>query len=222
METELTFEYLLQYFLIAHSKNFPKNFNLENKRIKISLLNYVASQLHLNAISSFYSKAERDIYQYNTAYNFLKGAKKGRDDTLKVLNFLFQDTYLYLMKSPDTYYVNLEIDQEKLNIHLDWGNLEQIKKRLISFIKTALGTEKNNLEMPTEWHTISTLSEEEFLEISNDKAFEKFMETLSIEQIGIEDVVSRIDNYVQAINFMRLENDMQVLIGSREKNENRI
>lgn len=215
METELTFEYLLQYFLIAHSKNFPKNFNLENKRIKISLLDYVASQLHLNVINSFYSRTERDIYQYNTAYNFLKGSGKGREDTLKVLNFLFQDTYMYLIKIPDIYYVNLEIDQAKLGIHLNWGDLDQIKKKLISFIKTALDSESPNLLLPKDWNEVSILNEDEFLELSNDKAFEKFMETLSIEQIGIEDVISRIDNYVQAINFMRLENEMQSIIGSR-------
>lgn len=213
METELTFEYLLQYFLIAHSKNFPKKFNLENKRIKISLLNYVASQLHLNVINSFYSKAERDIYQYNTAYQFLKGAKNGKEDTLKVLNFFLQDTYMYLIKIPDVYYIHLDIDQQRLGIQLNWGNLKQTKTTLLRFIKTALMPDDRSFSELNDGQEVTVMQEDEFMELSNDKSFERFMEVLAVEQIGIEDVISRIDNYVQAINFMRMENDVKLLIG---------
>lgn len=214
METELTFEYLLQYFLIAHSKNFPKGFKLENSRIKITLFNYVASQLHLNVISSFYTKAERDIYQYNTAYHFLSGANKGKEDTLKVLNFFFQDTYMYLMKSSDVYYVNLVFDQEQLGIKLEDSDVNKVKIRLIRFIKTALG-DSQGIVLPMDWQDISSLQEHEFLELSNDKAFAKFTEILAAEQISIEDVINRIDNYAQAICFIQKENEMNRILQDR-------
>ena len=215
METELTFEYLLQYFLIAHSKNFPKNFNFENKNVKITFLNYVASQLHLNVISSFYTRAERDIYQYNTAYNFLKGAKRGRKDTLKVLSYLFQDTYMYLMKTPDVYKIRLEFDQNTLGIELHDRPASEIKDKLIRFLKTALDSNESENQLPEEWQCFPILQDSDFLELANDKAFEKFMELLATEQIEIKDVIERLDNYVQAIHFMYLENEVQFFIGEQ-------
>ena len=122
---------------------------------------------------------------------------------------------MYLMKTPDVYKIRLEFDQNTLGIELHDRPASEIKDKLIRFLKTALDSNESENQLPEEWQCFPILQDSDFLELANDKAFEKFMELLATEQIEIKDVIERLDNYVQAIHFMYLENEVQFFIGEQ-------
>ena len=80
----VTYERILQLFLIAHSDSrIIDAFAVHETPLTIMYSDYVKSQLHLNAVSSFYSVTRRrNIFEYAKALEF-RGCTESTDILLR-------------------------------------------------------------------------------------------------------------------------------------------
>lgn len=204
----VTYERILQLFLIAHSDSrIIDAFAVHETPLTIMYSDYVKSQLHLNAVSSFYSVTRRrNIFEYAKALEYLEGDLRNLGDAQKVLTYFYEDISKFLMKNKKEVKVSLVVDAD-LNIPAQHVIFDAVKGMMLDILSCAADNAPEVRNVLSEVNASILYAAQQRQGTLFDK-LEKFeysdiFDEYSLSAESVNDICSRINNIVYASIFKK-------------------